>query len=339
MSVSPNNQKALWLVFIALGFFWGSSYLFIKIGVDNGLTPFTLVTLRLLVGSILLGAVVFVAKEQLPRDPRMYVKIAILAFFAIALPFVLITIAEQHVPSALAATLTAPVPLFTIPFAAILLHDRITPAKIAGVVVGLIGVAVLMGFDPAQIGQADLTFQLVLVAAAVSYGFGGVFARKYVSGMRPMVPAFIEVTCAMIMALIGSLLFENPIGEIGSLPRAGALLSAVAGRVRVGPRVSRVLPPDRCLGSHADVTCRLPAAHLGHRPGLHRAQRAHPVGPDPGHGIGHRGHRLRQPGSPFGHLRRFPTAREDRPTARRDRALDTNSVSRHTDFPVLAFAP
>ncbi len=219
MSVNPaNNQRKLWLIFVALGFFWGSSYLFIKIGVDNGLTPFTLVTLRLLVGSILLGTVVFFAKEQLPRDPRMYVKIAILAFFAIALPFVLITIAEQNVPSALAATLTAPVPLFTIPFAAIMLHDRITPAKIAGVVVGLIGVAVLMGFDPAQIGQTDLTPQLVLVAAAISYGFGGVFARKYITGMRPMVPAFIEVSFAMLMALIGSVFLENPLTEIGSLP-------------------------------------------------------------------------------------------------------------------------
>ena len=218
MSVnSSNNQRTLWLVFIALGFFWGSSYLFIKLGVNAGLTPLTLVTLRLLVGSILLGSVVRLSRESLPRDPRMYVKIAILAFFAIALPFVLITIAEQHVVSALAATLTAPVPLFTIPFAAIMLHERITPTKVVGVIVGLIGVAVLMGFDPSQIGKSDLTFQLVLVAAAVSYGFGGVFARKFVTGMRPMVPAFIEVASAMVMVAIGALIFENPISEISSI--------------------------------------------------------------------------------------------------------------------------
>ena len=218
MTVSPNNSaRSLWLVFIALGFFWGSSYLFIKLGVNAGLTPFTLVTLRLLVGSILLGTVLLFSRESLPRDPRVYVKIAILAFFAIALPFVLITIAEQHVVSALAATLTAPVPLFTIPFAAVMLHERITVAKVLGVIVGLIGVAVLMGFDPSQIGQTDLTFQLVLVAAAISYGFGGVFARKYVTGMRPMVPAFIEVFSAMVMVAIGSLFFENPIGQLTAM--------------------------------------------------------------------------------------------------------------------------
>ena len=67
-------NRANWLVFIALGFFWGSSYLFIKIGIDAGLTPFTLVTGRLLVGSILLGTVVALSRERLPRDPRIYVE-------------------------------------------------------------------------------------------------------------------------------------------------------------------------------------------------------------------------------------------------------------------------
>jgi len=218
MSVTSNTARSNWLVFIALGFFWGSSYLFIKIGVDNGLTPFTLVTLRLLVGAILLAVVVGASRESLPRDLRMYGKIAILALFAIALPFVLITIAEQHTPSALAATLTAPVPLFTVLFAAPMLGDRITAAKVVGVVVGLLGVAVLMGFDPSQIGQTDLTYQLVLVAAAVSYGFGAAFARKYVVGLRPMVPAFIEVTTALVMVAICAFLFESPATTVATLP-------------------------------------------------------------------------------------------------------------------------
>jgi drug/metabolite transporter (DMT)-like permease len=226
MTVTTTPSRNLWLVFIALGFFWGSSYLFIKIGVDAGLAPFTLVTGRLLVGTILLGTVVAVSREALPSDWRMYVKIAFLGIFAIALPFVLITIAEQHVPSSLAATLTAPVPLFAILFAAAMLAERITVAKIVGVIVGLVGVAVLMGFDPAQIGQTDLTPQLLLVAACVSYGFSGVFARKYVTGMRPMVPAFIEVALSMLMVLVCALLFENPLASLTSVSAEG--LFAVA---------------------------------------------------------------------------------------------------------------
>src|SRR5918994_1946362 len=175
MSVSAETRhgtSADWLIFIALGFFWGSSYLFIKIGVEAGLAPFTLVTLRLLIGVIFLAAVVAIAREQLPRRAKTYGHLIVLGFFAIALPFALITTAELQVDSALAATLTAPVPLFVIPIAAIVLRERITINKIIGVIVGLIGVAVLMGFDPSQIGNTDLSPQLALVGAAASYALG-----------------------------------------------------------------------------------------------------------------------------------------------------------------------
>jgi len=220
------THRTNWLLFIALGFFWGSSYLFIKIGDDAGLTPFTLVTLRLIVGSILLGTVVAVAREKLPRDPGIYVRIAILGFFAIALPFVLITVAEQRVPSSLGATLTSPVPLFAILFAVPMLGERLTVAKIGGIVVGLAGVAILMGFDFAEVGRTDLTPQLFLLGATVSYGFSGVFARRYVTGLRPMVPAFIEVTLSMLMVAICALVFEHPLTLIPTLP-ANAIFAVV----------------------------------------------------------------------------------------------------------------
>ena len=94
-----------WLLFILLGFFWGSSYLFIKIGVDAGLTPFTLVAVRLLFGFVLLAAVVLIAREALPRRIGMYGHLLVMAVLSVALPFSLITWAEQSVDSTLAATL------------------------------------------------------------------------------------------------------------------------------------------------------------------------------------------------------------------------------------------
>jgi drug/metabolite transporter (DMT)-like permease len=217
MSMQTDTSRSNWLLFIALGFFWGSSYLFIKIGVDAGLAPFTLVTLRLLVGAALLATVVLVARERLPRDLRTYGHLAVLGLFSVALPFVLITVAEQHVDSALAAVLTAPVPLFVIPIAAVLLRERITVAKVAGVVVGVVGVAVLMGFDPSTIGRTDLTPQLILVGAALSYALGGVYARRFLHGLRPMIPALLQVTFAMVMVAIGAFAFENPLANLRSL--------------------------------------------------------------------------------------------------------------------------
>ncbi|HYI21419.1 MAG TPA: DMT family transporter [Candidatus Limnocylindrales bacterium] len=231
MSVNPTNTapppsttastRADWLLFVLLGFFWGSSYLFIKIGVDAGIAPFTLVALRLLVGALLLATVVFAAREKLPRDPRTYGHFIVLGILSVSLPFVLITVAEQSVDSALAAILTAPVPLFVIPIAAVVLHERITPNKVLGVLVGLVGVAILVGFDPATLGQTDLTPQLILLAAAFSYAMGGVYARRFVHGLRPMIPALFQVTFAMIIAGTGAFLFENPIGHLAGIPPEG----------------------------------------------------------------------------------------------------------------------
>jgi drug/metabolite transporter (DMT)-like permease len=211
-SADSKSSGIDWLVFALLGFFWGSSYLFIKIGVDEGLQPFTLVMLRLLIGSMLLGAVVLIAREKLPRESRFYAHISVVGFFGIALPFVLITFAETSVDSALAAVLTAPVPLFVIPFAALLLPEEgMTWKKVAGVIIGLIGVAVLVGFDPAQLGSNDLFAEVLLIGAAISYAIGGVYARRFVQGYRPMIPALLEVFTAFVMVTILAFIFERPL--------------------------------------------------------------------------------------------------------------------------------
>ncbi len=149
------SSRLDWLLFVLLGFFWGSSYLFIKIGVDEGLPPFTLVMLRLFIGFLLLATVVAIAREPLPRNARTYGHLAVMGAINIVIPFSLITWAELTVDSALAAILTAPVPLGVIIIAAFFLRDeQITINRIVGLVVGFIGVAILVGFDPATVRPA-----------------------------------------------------------------------------------------------------------------------------------------------------------------------------------------
>ena len=219
-SAAPSSTRLDWVLFILLGFFWGSSYLFIKIGIDAGLQPFTLVALRLLIGLLLLGAVVAVARESLPRDPRMYGHLAVMGLFSVALPFALITWAEQTVDSSLAAVLTGAVPLFVIPFAAMFLPtEKITLNAMVGIAIGLVGVAVVVGFDPASLAGTGLLAQLALIAAAASYAVGGVYARRNVQGLRPMIPALFQVTFGLILTGIPALLLERP-WEHGLAPEA-----------------------------------------------------------------------------------------------------------------------
>jgi drug/metabolite transporter (DMT)-like permease len=208
---SSNSSRLDWLLFLVLGLMWGSSYLFIKIGVEAGLPPLTLVMARLIIGGALLLAVVRLAREPFPKTFREYAKLSVLGFFGIALPFYLITVAEASTDSALAAVLVSPVPLFVIPMSALFLHDeKLTPARILGVVVGLVGVAILVGFDPASLAKNDFGAELLLVASAISYAVAGVYAKKYIVGYRPMIPALFEVATALVMIGVAAFIFERP---------------------------------------------------------------------------------------------------------------------------------
>jgi drug/metabolite transporter (DMT)-like permease len=197
---------------------WGSSYLFIKIGVDAGLPPFTLITLRLLFGFVLLATVVAIAREPLPRNPRTYGHLVVMGAVNIAIPFSLITWAELTVDSALAAILNAAVPLFVIVIAAIFLRDeRITINRLAGLAVGFIGVVILVGFDPAQLASGDLAGEIALIGSTISYAIGAVYAKRNIHGLRPMIPAIFQVGFALVMVTVLAFVFERPIDVVSRI--------------------------------------------------------------------------------------------------------------------------
>jgi drug/metabolite transporter (DMT)-like permease len=201
-----------WLLFILLGFLWGSSYMFIKIGVEAGLQPFTLVALRLLIGFGLLAVVVGIAREQLPRSAATYGHLLVMGILSVALPFSLITWAEQSVDSTLAVILNASVPLFVILIAAVVLADEhITVNRLTGLAIGFAGVAILVGFDPGVVAGTDAGAALALIGSSVSYAAGAVYARRFVHGLRPMIPALFQVGFALLISAGLALAFEQPI--------------------------------------------------------------------------------------------------------------------------------
>ncbi|HEY7524816.1 MAG TPA: DMT family transporter [Candidatus Limnocylindrales bacterium] len=209
--MNPRSSVIDWLLFLALGFMWGSSYLFIKIGVAT-FEPFTLIALRLGIGLTLLVAVVALARESLPRSPRMYGHLLFMAVFNIAVPFFLITWAEQSVESALAAILNATVPLFAIVIASLVLPDEpITLNRVVGLVIGFAGVVVVTSRGLSGAG-GDLMAELALVGSAVSYAVGAVYARRNVRGLRPMIPALFQVGFAFLITATLAVLLEDPFG-------------------------------------------------------------------------------------------------------------------------------
>ena len=207
--MSELTTRSQWLIFLALGFMWGSSYLFIKLAVDDFGT-FTLVALRLAVGAALLWVVLRVAGQKVPRERRIYGHLVVMAIVNIVIPFALITWAERSVDSSIAAILTSAVPLFAIVIAPLFLHDEpIRVNGVAGLAVGFIGVIVLTSRNLSTSGS-DITGEIALLGAALSYAVGAVYARHNMRGVPPMIPAVFQVTFALLIAGTIAIVFEHP---------------------------------------------------------------------------------------------------------------------------------
>jgi drug/metabolite transporter (DMT)-like permease len=198
-----------WIIFLALGFMWGSSYLFIKLAVDSFGT-FTLIGLRLLIGAAFLWIVLRASRTALPRERRVYGHLIVMSVINIAIPFFLITWAEQSVDSALAAILNATVPLFVIVLAPLFLPDEpIRLNGILGLAIGFVGVVLIV--SPGLTAAAGtVPGQLALLGSSISYAIGNVYARRNIQGQPPMIPAVFQVTFALLIVGLLAVVLERP---------------------------------------------------------------------------------------------------------------------------------
>jgi drug/metabolite transporter (DMT)-like permease len=215
---------------------WGSSYLFIKIGVET-LPPLSLVLLRVLVGLAILLAVVAATRTPLPRDGRTLGHLLVLGAVNIAIPFWLIGWAEQHIDSGLAGILQSTSPFFTLLLAATFVHDeRITAGRLAGIGLGFLGILLLSAQNVADLGSAlgaqRLLAELAVVGASLAYGAGNTYARRNLRNARPLVLAAGQVGAAAVVVAVLALAVDGGV-TLPAVPEA-ALSVAWLGAVGTG---------------------------------------------------------------------------------------------------------
>ena len=207
--MSTRATRSDWLLFGALGIMWGSSYLFIKIGVESFGT-FTLIALRLLIGATLLWVVLRLRHVPLPRERRVYGHLLVMACINIAIPFTLITWAEQSVDSALAAIIAATVPLFVIVIApAFLPEEPIRVNGVIGLLIGFVGILILVSPGLTSVG-GNPAGELALLGASLAYAIGNIYNRRNVRGLPPLIPAVFQVTFALLIVGVIALVVEHP---------------------------------------------------------------------------------------------------------------------------------
>jgi drug/metabolite transporter (DMT)-like permease len=214
-----------YLLLVCLGLIWGSSYMFIRIAVQE-VPAITLVAARLILASTILWIALRISGRPIPRDRKLWGAYAVMGFLSGALPYVLIAWGEQHIHSSLAALLQATMPIFTVILALFLADDeRLTRTALLGVVLGFVGVTVLMLPDLRQGLRANLLGQLTVVISSVSYAGATVFARNRLRGQPPLTSTMGQLTTGALFTLPLSLIIDRPFALSPSLPAIASWLA------------------------------------------------------------------------------------------------------------------
>jgi len=215
--------------YLLLGLAWGASFLFIKVALE-GLSPAQVVLGRLVAGAVTLGVVSVVARQPLPRAPRVWVHLAVVSVLLCVAPFLLFAWAEQDVSSGLASIYNATTPLMTMLVAlAALPQERLTRTRLAGLLVGFAGVVVVLG-PWRDVGGGGLLAQGGCLLATASYGLAFVYLRRYVSplGIAAIPTATVQVGLgALIVLLLAPFIATQPAHLGGRVVASVLALGAV----------------------------------------------------------------------------------------------------------------
>jgi drug/metabolite transporter (DMT)-like permease len=169
---------------VLLGAIWGSSFLFIRVAVP-ALGPFVLMELRVGLAAAAL-ALLAVAVSRLSKLRFRWKELLILGAVNAAIPFSLIAASEINLTASLAAILNATTALFAAVVATVWMGEALTRGKVAGLVMGVVGVAVLVGWTPIALNGVVLVSVGASLVAAFSYALGGVYAKRAFAGTPPL---------------------------------------------------------------------------------------------------------------------------------------------------------
>ncbi|MCH7662834.1 MAG: DMT family transporter [Chloroflexi bacterium] len=200
-----------WLTFIALSLAWGSSFLWIKIVLEE-IGPFLLVALRLSIGVAAMLAYYFYKRPEMPKLSSTWRTLFVVGMLNTAIPFVLISWGEVFIDSAMAAILNGSVPLFTIVIAHLYLNDdRLTSGRVIGLLTGFAGVVILVARDYSSGGQSSLIGQGAVLLAALLYAISAVYVRRTTEDISPIVRALIPLAAADGVIWLATPLVEAPL--------------------------------------------------------------------------------------------------------------------------------
>jgi drug/metabolite transporter (DMT)-like permease len=186
-----------WLLLVLLSVLWGATFFFVAVAVAE-VPPLTLVLARVAIAALVLTPLVYLAGYRLSAGFAAWRAYGVLALLNNVLPFTLMTYGQTRIASGLAAVLNATTPLFTLLIARAFAGEPLGVNRIAGVVLGIAGVAVLMGPDALSLNATSLAGMGCILTGAMAYGFAALWMRS-LQGAPPLQSAATQLICSTLM--------------------------------------------------------------------------------------------------------------------------------------------
>lgn len=200
----------IWLEILALATIWGGSFLAIRIALDE-IPVMTSVAHRVLWAMVALWITVMIRRLPLPRTPGIWAAFLVMGCLNNVVPFSLMAWGQLHIETGLTAILNASTAIWGVLVAAVVFPDeRLTPRRLAGVVIGFLGVATAIGLSTFQDFDARSLAQFAVLLGTLSYAFAGSWARKTLSSVPPMVSAAGMLTGSTLIMVPLAWLMDGP---------------------------------------------------------------------------------------------------------------------------------
>jgi drug/metabolite transporter (DMT)-like permease len=203
------RARVVWLLLCLI---WGSTWLFIKIGL-NDLPPVSFAGIRFVIASLILLSIVFMRGRPLPREARDWALMATTGVLSFGVNYGLLFWGEQYIPSGLAALLQTTIPAFGLLIAHIHLPaERLTLAKVTGVALGVFGVGVIFSNQLSVEGPRALWGSAAIVVGAFGAAYSNVLVKARGGHIDPAMLASGQMSFGLVpLLLIGILSEGNPL--------------------------------------------------------------------------------------------------------------------------------
>ena len=224
-TTAPKLDGTGWALLLALAILWSASFIFIKVAGEE-IPVFTLVLVRVGLAALVLHAFLLATGRAYPRDPRMLVRYGVMGVLNNVLPFALIVYATASLGAGAASILNATSPIFALLVAHVATADeKVTAAKLVGILLGVAGVAAMVGPDAMAGVQTQMVAAAAMLLASFFYGVAAVFGRSF-RAVDATVSATCQLSASTLILLPIAFIVDRPWSL--PLPSTTALSSALA---------------------------------------------------------------------------------------------------------------